>query len=90
MYLLSRSSLRTYSRDAQSHVRTAICDAQGKFTIDSLRPGSYYALAFNRVQADMLADLDFARRLTPNAVRVELRHGESATIELRPQTWPDY
>jgi len=77
-------------RDPHQFIRTAICNAQGKFSIDSLRPGSYYALAFNRVQADMLADLDFARRLTPNAVRVELRHGESATIDLRPQTWPDY
>lgn len=77
-------------RDAYQFIRTAKCGEFGKFSIDSLRPGSYYAFAFDRVRREMLEDPEFVRRLAPQALRVEIRHGEAATLELRPQVWPDY
>jgi hypothetical protein len=77
-------------RDPFQFIRTARCEAYGRFSIDSLRPGSYYAFAFDRVTREMLEDVGFVRKLVPHAVRVEVRHGETANLELRPQLWPDY
>lgn len=77
-------------REPYQFIRTARCGAQGRFSIDNLRPGSYYAFAFDRVQKEMLTSVDFVRKLTPRATRVELRHGETASINLRLQIWPDY
>ncbi len=77
-------------RDPSQFIRTAKCEAHGRFSIDSLRPGSYYAFAFDRIDKEMLEDVEFVRKLLPHAVRVEVRHGETANLELRPQVWPDY
>jgi len=77
-------------RDPFQFIRTARCEAYGRFWIDSLRPGSYYAFAFDRVKPEMLEDVEFVRKLVPHAVRVEVRHGDTANLELRPQLWPDY
>lgn len=77
-------------RDPHQFIRTAKCEEHGRFSIGSLRPGSYYAYAFDRVQREMLADVEFVRKLAPYARRVELRHGETANLELRPHTWPDF
>ncbi len=77
-------------RDSFQFIRTARCGAYGKFAIDSLRPGSYYAFAFDRVRREMLEDVEFVRKLVARAVRVEVRHGEAASLELSPQVWPDY
>jgi hypothetical protein len=77
-------------RDAHQFVRTAKCGAHGKFEIGSLRPGSYYAFAFDRVRVEMFEDAEFVRKLAAHAVRIDIRHGEAANLELRPQAWPDY
>jgi hypothetical protein len=77
-------------RDPDQFIRTARCAAYGKFAIDSLRPGSYYAFAFDRVRKEMLEDVEFMRKIVPRAVRVEVRHGEAANFDLVPQLWPDY
>jgi len=77
-------------RDPDQFIRTAKSEAHGKFSIDSLRPGNYYAFAFDRVRKEMLDDPEFARKLVPRAVRVEVRHGEAASIDLVLQAWPDY
>jgi hypothetical protein len=76
-------------RDSDQHVRTVKCDANGRFAIDSLRPGDYYAFAFDRVEKELLEDVAFVRRLSPRAVRVEARPGETATVELSPLVWAD-
>jgi hypothetical protein len=77
-------------RDPDQFIRTARCAAYGKFAIESLRPGSYYAFAFDRVRKEMLEDVEFMRKIVPRAVRVEVRHGETANFDLVPQVWPDY
>jgi hypothetical protein len=77
-------------RDPFQYIRRTKCEAYGKFAIDSLRPGSYYAFAFDRVRVEMLEDIEFVRKLVPRAVRVEVRHGEAANLNLTLQVWPDY
>ncbi len=77
-------------RDPSQFIRRARCEANGKFAIDSLRPGSYYAFAFDRIRIEMLEDVEFVRTLVPRAMRVEIRHGEVAHLDLAPQVWPDY
>lgn len=76
-------------RDADQDVRSVKCGPAGRFAIDSLRPGTYYAFAFDRVRKEMLADLEFVRSLAPHAARVEVRRGESSHLELNLLTWPD-
>jgi hypothetical protein len=65
-------------RDPDQFIRTARCGAYGKFTIDSLRPGGYYAFAFDRVRKEMLEDVEFMRKIVAHAVRVEVRRTSSA------------
>jgi len=77
-------------RDSDQFIQTTRCAAYGKFAIDNLRPGSYYAFAFDRVRKEMLEDVEFVRKIVPRAVRVEVRHGEAANFDLVPQVWPDY
>ncbi len=78
-------------RDGDQHVRTANCDAQGRFHLDSLRPGAYYAFAFQQISdTAQLEDIEFVRKLAPSATNLNLKHGESASIELRLQPWPEY
>ena len=77
-------------RDAHQFIRTAKCGPDGRFTIDSLRPGDYYAFAFDRVRTEQLEDIDFVRTLTIQATRATIRPGETATLELSPQPWPEY
>jgi hypothetical protein len=77
-------------RDPFQFIRTAKCGTHGKFAIDNLRPGSYYAFAFDRVRKEMLEDVEFVRKIVQSAVRVDVRHGEAANLDLNPQVWPDY
>ena len=77
-------------RDAHQFIRTAKCGPDGRFSIDSLRPGDYYAFAFDRVRTEQLEDIDFVRTLTIQATRATIRPGETATLELSPHPWPDY
>ena len=77
-------------RDIHQFIRVAQCDANGRFSMDGLRPGGYYAFAFDRIVREMFEDPDFVRRLASGAGRVDLRHGETASLELRLQVWPDY
>jgi 5-hydroxyisourate hydrolase-like protein (transthyretin family) len=72
------------------YIRTSSCGADGRFNIDSIRPGAYYAFAFDKVELDMLEQPAFIRALAARATRVEVKHGEMVTLELRPQPWPEY
>lgn len=60
-------------------VRHASCDAGGRFEIAQIRPGEYYAYAFDRQPPVK----DLAELLVYHAVRVTVRSGEFSAVSLR-------
>jgi hypothetical protein len=70
-------------------IRTSKSDAAGRFEVGSLKPGEYYAFAFDRVDRDALADVTFVRNLHPLAALVHVEAGKSADVDLRLTPWPE-
>ena len=70
-------------------IRTAKCDEIGRFEAGSLRPGDYYALAFDRVDQDALTDVTFVRNLKSAAVSVHVEAGKASDTELKLTLWPE-
>jgi hypothetical protein len=70
-------------------IRSGRCDANGRFEIDSLRPGSYYAFAFDRVEGQALADAAFVRGLAAQAETFQVKQGETASVTLKVTPWPE-
>jgi protocatechuate 3,4-dioxygenase beta subunit len=70
-------------------IRTARCDAQGRFEVGSLKPGEYYAFAFDRIDYDALSDVQFVRNLVNSAVRVHVDADRAAEVELKTTSWPE-
>ena len=70
-------------------IRTAKCDANGRFEVGSLKPGEYYAFAFDRVDRDALADATFVRNLQPVAALVHVEAGKAADVDLKVTPWPE-
>ncbi|MDR3700934.1 MAG: carboxypeptidase regulatory-like domain-containing protein [Candidatus Sulfopaludibacter sp.] len=64
-------------------VLTAQCDANDRYQIASARPGDYYALAFPADRSARIRFLEFEESMTGQAVRVELRAGETTSLDLR-------
>ncbi len=64
-------------------IQRAACDAGGRFQIGNIRPGEYYAYAFDRAPGM----LEYSRLASPTlanqAVRVTVRAGESTSITLK-------
>jgi hypothetical protein len=60
-------------------VRQASCDAGGRFEISHMRPGEYYAYAFDQLPPIK----DLAELLVNHAVRVTVRSGEFSAAALR-------
>ena len=75
-------------RDLQSLDR-ARTDANGRFEIDGLRPGDYYALAFERVDVEALKDAAFVRMLIQRATAVKVERGAAAVLKLSVTLWPE-
>ena len=69
-------------------IRSARCE-NGRFEVDSLRPGEYYAFAFDRVEFTALLDPGFVRGLAVRAARVHVEEGELATVDLKVTPWPE-
>jgi len=65
------------------------CDGNGHFAIGGLRPGSYYAVAVERIDGTGLDDLGTLRRLASMAERVQVDSGRVAYVELKVQRWPE-
>ncbi len=63
--------------------------ADGRFEIDSLRPGGYYAWAFERLDVDALRDAAFVRTLVAHAASVRVNRGETASLTLSVTPWPE-
>jgi hypothetical protein len=74
--------------DAQ-FVRTAKCDASGRFEVGSLKPGEYYAFAFDRVDTEAFSDVGFVRNLQPAASSVHVEAGQATDVELKVTSWPE-
>jgi hypothetical protein len=64
-------------------IQQAPCDAAGRFQIGNIRPGEYYAYAFDRAPGM----LEYSRLANPTvanqALRVTVRPGESTSITLK-------
>jgi hypothetical protein len=71
-------------------IRIARCGPGGSFEAGSLRPGDYYALAFDRVEFDALENPELVRALATRAASVQVRHGEVASVDLRVTPWPEW
>jgi hypothetical protein len=65
-------------------IRHATCDASGHFEISNMRPGEYYAYAFDRQPPIK----DVAELLENRAVRVTVRSGEFSGAALRVTRLP--
>jgi len=60
-------------------IRRAACDAGGHFVVANIRPGEYYAFAFDRQPPIK----DLAELLVSHAARVTVRSGEFSGVALR-------
>lgn len=70
-------------------IRTVKCDDAGRFEVGSLRPGDYYAFAFDRAETAALTDVAFVRSLRSVAVPVHVEAGQPADVELKVTPWPE-
>lgn len=71
-------------------LRVVVCDEDGHFTIEGLRPTSYYAFAtasFNGSE-DATSRAIFAGELGRQAQTLSLSEGETANLHLSLTTWP--
>ncbi len=67
-----------------------VCDARGHFDFTNLRPGDYYAYAFESIGDHYLVqDLHFARALRNRTAVIHVAEGETANIELKLAPWPE-
>ena len=64
------------------------CMPDGKFELTGLRPGEYSAVAFNRVEWDLLDEPGFVQRVTRGAAAVRVDPGGVASVDLRLTVWP--
>ncbi|HXB68755.1 MAG TPA: carboxypeptidase-like regulatory domain-containing protein [Candidatus Acidoferrales bacterium] len=71
------------------HLHSSQCDSEGRFEIAGIRPGDYYAVAVDRVDWSAFANPAFAAGIARTAVRVRVDPGVAATLDLRPQPWPE-
>src|SRR5262249_52757821 len=64
-------------------IRRATCDAAGRYEIAQVRPGDYYAFAFDDapIQPDALTRI--VRALVNQAVKVTVRAGEASSADLK-------
>ena len=63
-------------------IRQSRCGQGGRFEITALRPGEYYAFAFDK-PVGMLEMSTFARQWISRAVRVTVRPGEASDASLK-------
>lgn len=63
-------------------IRRATCQQNGRFEITGLRPGEYYAFAFDRPPG-MLESASFAGEWINQAVRITVRSGEATDATMK-------
>jgi hypothetical protein len=73
-------------------IAVAICDPDGHFTLESLRPGAWYAFAFatnDNMNTGAIRDAVFVSGLARQAQTLQLKEGETATLNLKISPWPE-
>ena len=75
-------------------IRTARCDSAGHFEVQSVRPGTYYAAAFERVDDftfyyGSVVDMALLGRIIERAATVKVEPGQTATTALTAGNWPE-
>ncbi|HWQ54748.1 MAG TPA: carboxypeptidase-like regulatory domain-containing protein [Bryobacteraceae bacterium] len=70
-------------------IRWAVCGRGGRFEVGSLRPGNYYAFAFDRVDLNAMEDRSFVRGLAFRAASVQVERNQVSSVELRVTAWPE-
>jgi hypothetical protein len=70
-------------------IRSAKCDGSGRFEVGSLKPGEYYAFAFDRIDQWAFSDVSFVRNLRPLAASVHVEAGQAADVDLKVTPWPE-
>jgi len=76
----------TLQHSSLGFTRFARCSGDGYFEIRKLRPGRYYAFAFDQVEQNESAFLSSLPGLTSKAVSVEVKANEAANAELKVTT----
>lgn len=71
-------------------IRGAICDKDGRFNMESLRPGTYYALASRTWDGSsgILTEAIFGGELRDQVETIHVSEGETATLSLKIAPWP--
>jgi protocatechuate 3,4-dioxygenase beta subunit len=59
--------------------------AQGRYTVQTLPPGDYHALALEAVENGAAQDPEFLDRMRTSATRTTIREGDALTLDLRAQ-----
>ena len=77
--------LTPWDKDLQDpqFVRTAQCREGGRYEISDIRPGDYYAFAFDKWEGPMELISSLDQSLTNQAVAVRVSRGEVATVDLK-------
>lgn len=79
-------------------IRTGGCDKSGRFDIGNLRPGAYYAAAFERMEMPDLSyglyyggvvDPALIAEVTERGAIVRVESGQTATVALKLTAWPE-
>jgi hypothetical protein len=73
----------------EQFLRNCMANNDGRCEIVNLRPGDYYAFAFDRFDQWSLQDPEFVRTLTPSAEKVHVEKGETASVDLKVTKWPE-
>jgi hypothetical protein len=72
-----------------SSIRTVKCGPGGAFDTGGVPPGDYYAVAFDRVEVQlMLGEVArFVSAIRPSAVSVHVEEGAATSVELQVTHW---
>ncbi len=63
-------------------IKTATTDADGKFHVPGLAPGTYRVYAWTEIMADNYTDPDFMRRFQNDGGRIEVKEGSAEQVTL--------
>lgn len=58
------------------------CDQSGAFTLKSVRPGHYMAVALQQLSGDLLGNPEFLRALAEKGTEVQVAEGENKQLQL--------